>query len=230
MDQPHPNFRYAELEQIASQLQGSYQRNAVLLEREHQFLRHASHELRTPIAVTRTNLELIEKMGMPPGYERPVERIDRANKGMQQLTETLLWLSRENEAAPSVHEIALDQLLHELIDDLRYLLNEKEVALKTEHIQALSPRLVSITPMRIILSNLIRNAFQYTCEGEIRFDLNEERLIIENIDAGSEMVDPDNSFGLGLMLVKKICEKLGWELDLVFSQQGVKACLILQNT
>ena len=32
------------------------------LNREHHFLRNASHELRTPIAVIRTNMDLLERL------------------------------------------------------------------------------------------------------------------------------------------------------------------------
>ncbi|WP_244225164.1 histidine kinase dimerization/phospho-acceptor domain-containing protein [Vibrio aquaticus] len=62
------------------------------------FLGYASHELRTPIAVTRNNSELLCKMiskGIPSEKQLVVlDRIERAGFTMTDLTETLLWLNQ----------------------------------------------------------------------------------------------------------------------------------------
>lgn len=225
IDEPRPDFRYTELNRIAGQLQEAFRRIATLLEREHQFLRHASHELRTPIAVIRANMELLDKIGVPERISSPVKRVRRANQSMLQLTETLLWLSRENEAAPRVEEVRVDLLLDELCEDLKYLLQEKPVRLRREYAPDLAARELPVTPLRIVLSNLLRNAFQYTGEGEVILQVNADSLLIENWEMGRCDNDPDQSFGLGLMLVQRICERMGWQLEMAFEEQGVIARL-----
>ncbi len=222
-----PNFRYKELNDIAQQLQLSYEKNADLLDREHQFLRHASHELRTPIAITKANLELLNKVGIPATLAPSFERISRANNNMQQLTETLLWLSRDTAATPNIKAIDLSALCEETLEELAYLLEGKEVQLVRDFALTQDQIPLPETPLKIVLSNLIRNAFQYTYEGKISISLSDKTLIIENIDHGTQAYDTDNSFGLGLMLVKKICERLQWELTLHFGEFGVKAILRL---
>lgn len=222
-----PDFRYEELNRISEQLQLAFERIALLLERERQFLRHASHELRTPIAVIRANMELLDKMGVPDNLARPVDRIRRANHGMLQLTETLLWLSRENEAAPNVNPVHLPHLLDELSEELAYLLQDKEVSLQRIGFADIPAMALAETPLRIVVSNLLRNAFQYTAEGDVRIDLSPERLVIENREHGTQDIDTDQSFGLGLMLVKRICDRLGWTLTLEFLATGVRAELTL---
>ncbi|RDE18403.1 sensor histidine kinase [Motiliproteus coralliicola] len=227
--EPRPDFRYHELNRIAEQLQQAFERIASLLAREHQFLRHASHELRTPVAVVRANMELLDRLELPSPMQRPIERVRRANQTMLQLIETLLWLSRENEAPPNVTEVQVDRLLEELSEELGYLLQDKPVALRCEF-EADQPVLaLPVTPLRIVLSNLLRNAYQYTAEGEVRIILSGRQLVIENCDQGEAEADSDNSFGLGLMLVQKICERLGWSLDLQFTDQGVRAALVLPS-
>lgn len=227
ISEPRPEFRYAELNRIAEQLQQAFERIASLLEREHQFLRHSSHELRTPIAVIRANVELLDKIGVPPSLERPVERVRRANHTMLQLTETLLWLSRENQTEPRLGNLKLDQLLDEMSYELDFLLQGKEVQIRRQFVDDLPVLALPETPLRIVLSNLMRNAFQYTAEGEVTLELTAERLIIENRERGEQETDSDQSFGLGLMLVKRICDRLGWTLDLRFQEQGVRAELRL---
>lgn len=160
MDQHPPDFRYAELNRIASQLQGSFQRISKLVQREHDFLRNASHELRTPIAITRANLELLNKIGIPDQIQRPVERIQRANYTMQQLTETLLWLSRDMEKQPPAQPQHLPELLTQHCDELSWLLEGKEVEVTIQAEKAASPLYAPPAALQIVLHNLIRNAFQ----------------------------------------------------------------------
>lgn len=227
ISQTRPDFRYVELNRIAEQLQAAFERIASLLEREHQFLRHASHELRTPIAIIRANMELLDKVGVPETLNRPVERVRRANHAMLQLTETLLWLSRENETAPNLRDVQVNELLDELSEELGYLLRDKSVDILRHYAADLPVLPLPEVPLRIVLSNLLRNAFQYTDEGDVLLDLTADRLVIENREHGELNIDSDQSFGLGLMLVKRICERLGWSLELQFQEQGVRAELTL---
>ena len=227
ISQTRPDFRYVELNRIAEQQQAAFERIASLLEREHQFLRHASHELRTPIAVIRANMELLDKIGVPEALNRPVDRVRRANHAMLQLTETLLWLSRENETAPTQRDVQIDDLLDDLTEELGYLLQDKSVDILRQYAADLPLIPLPEIPLRIVLSNLLRNAFQYTDEGDVLLEVTADRLVIENREHGELNIDSDQSFGLGLMLVKRICDRLGWSLELHFQEQGVRAELTL---
>ena len=85
---------------------------------------------------------------------------------MKHLTETLLWLSRDDVDSLTTSDVALDKLVVQLATDMQYLLKEKpvEVVLDTQPCRIQLPEMVA----RIVLSNLIRNAFQYTWEGRVR--------------------------------------------------------------
>ncbi|MDO6749732.1 histidine kinase dimerization/phospho-acceptor domain-containing protein, partial [Gilvimarinus sp. 1_MG-2023] len=84
----------------------------------------ASHELRTPIAVVRNNTELLRRLTerhTPLDDTRvlaTVARLERAGITMAQLTETLLWLSRDDIASLPVRQIAPSDLLLQLVDEL----------------------------------------------------------------------------------------------------------------
>lgn len=220
-----PDFRYSELNTIADQLKASYAKSAAVIEREHQFLRHSSHELRTPIAVIRSNIEFLEKVGVTHNLCQPVERINRASHTMLQLTQTLLWLSRESEVEPESTTVNVPELAGNLIDELSYLLQGKDVSLETAYLDQNLCHQIPLTPFRIVLSNLLRNAFQYTHTGWIKVHISEHTVSIENSEPDEEKLDNDNSFGLGLILVRKICERLNWEIEVQFKQCGVLAKL-----
>lgn len=226
INQEIPDFRYQELNRIGHQLHGAFDRISRLLEREHLFLRNASHELRTPIAVVRANMELLDKMGYDEIMARPLGRINRANKGMQQLIETLLWLSRENEAAPQISSIHPTAFLEDIIEDLKYLLDNKPVVMTHDFSEEIQSIELPVTPLRIVLANLIRNAFQHTQEGQVSFTLTQDSFQIENQDSGTAHGDSDDSFGLGLMMVQQICERMQWPLELEHRDNGVRARLI----
>ena len=230
LNAPRPDFRYTEFNRIAEQLQDAFSRIASLMEREHNFLRHASHELRTPIAVIRTNVELLEKLEVSTGLARPFDRIRRANQTMLQLTETLLWLSRENDTPPQQTTIDPAEMLEQLTAELSYLLEGKNINL-LRHFPA-EPQQIELAtvPFQIVVGNLLRNAFQYTGEGTITLTVDYRLLVIENRETGNHHHNSDDSFGLGLMLVKKICDKLNWALKLEFQEGGVRAELMLPHS
>jgi signal transduction histidine kinase len=225
IQQPVPDFRFLELNSIAEQLRTAFDRIAGLLDREHQFVRHASHELRTPIAIIRANMELLQRVGIPTTLRCPMERINRASQNMQQLTETLLWLSRENDTPPSISSVDPARLLDDISEELAYLLQGKEVELQRDYPEARSAHTLPMVPLRIVLANLLRNAFQFTERGTITLTVTSQSIVIRN---KSEYLaeDSDSSFGLGLMLVQKICDRLGWQLYLEWLNHGVKAELL----
>lgn len=217
-DQPRPHFRYREHDLIAEKLQQAFQRIGEVIESEHQFLRHASHELRTPIAVLRSNIELLNHMKpdceMEPRAAAPWQRIDRAVSNMQHMTETLLWLSRNEPIDNHLQPIPVDKMLQQLIEENSYLLQGKEVELTTE----LPPTTITTAemPCRIALNNLIRNAFQYTTTGWVKVQLTNEGVVISNANTECPHGEPngtDIGFGLGLKLVKKICGQMGWKFQ-----------------
>ncbi|MEQ9463842.1 MAG: histidine kinase dimerization/phospho-acceptor domain-containing protein [Haliea sp.] len=78
-----PDFSYPELNQLAQLIRNSLSSVQESLDREHLFLRHTSHELRTPIAVIRNNVELLQKLQARDEHQsehqkQVIERIDRA--------------------------------------------------------------------------------------------------------------------------------------------------------
>lgn len=221
--EPLPELAYQELDNLASQLQSSFKRVDDSLDNERKFLSNASHELRTPIAVQQANITLLKKLGawQDDGTEqgKAQERILRASLNMRQLTETLLWLSRDFQALPKSHTIELSKLAQTLIDENRYLLKHKEVevVLQRNTCALTVPENLS----RIILNNLIRNAFQYTHQGHVVIELGEDNIKIINHCKGSDAIDnQESSFGLGLALVEKICAKAGWHYQMQAIEGG----------
>lgn len=214
LNQPSPDFSYPELNELAELIRTSLHSVQESLDREHRFLRHTSHELRTPISVMRSNMELLKKIDdrNEPGdelrREQIVDRIDRASLNMKHLTETLLWLSRDDADSLPVKSVSLDAMLNELVEELSYLLNDKavKVDLRTTPYTLQVPEYAT----RIILVNLIRNAFQHTWEGTVLIRQSRNQVEIVNEQSNYDDKDQELGFGLGLRLIEQLSTKLGW--------------------
>ena len=217
-----PNFTFNGL---ANTLAESLNENLRLIEKDKFFLRAASHELRTPIAVSSVNIELInmysEIQHISPKLTVPLLRIENAVKDMQQLSETLLWLDHDGGSSIESTQFDLRSTIHSIVADSRYLLKNKNVVvvINCEN----SNICCNFPSFKIVLGNIVRNAMQYTISGRIEIDLDERMALIKNVDRNETFVNAvnpdstdnaDNSdygYGLGLILVEKICNKGHWK-------------------
>ena len=212
LKQPIPDFQYSELNTLAKIINSSLSSVQETLARELQFLSYASHELRTPIAVVRANTELLiklqEKEGGTTKQSAVLARIERAGFTMTNLTETLLWLSRDDANLPDSGKVDIAQLIKQLVDELNYLLEKKAVLLEVET-ETYIVNAAEI-PCRIVLANLIRNAFQHTLEGKITISQVKRSVAIINTNEDKLVDRSDLGFGLGLQLTKKLADRYGW--------------------
>ncbi|OZG75426.1 hypothetical protein BTA51_03365 [Hahella sp. CCB-MM4] len=216
--QPAPDFRYSELNTLAEIVRGSLLSVQQALEREHDFLRHASHELRTPIATVRSNIELLKKLNATPSANegkvsekegKVIERIERASATMSHLTETLLWLSRDTEGPLPEEPVQLDALVEQISHDLAYLLQGKSVFVHTQTSSTVLP--LPRVAAQIVLANLVRNAFQHTQAGEVWIDQKGNQVTIVNRNQSAELDEANElGFGLGLDLTRKLAERFNW--------------------
>ena len=213
LSQPVPDFQYRELNTLAGIVHTSLGSVNTALQREQEFLGYASHELRTPISVIRSNAALLKKVSPDPGSkEQQVrERIDRASLTMKDMTETLLWLSRDEDAPLPLETVELSGLIRQLVQELDYLLKGKpvEVSLALEPVELQLP----VTAARLMLCNLIRNAFQHTLSGRVVIHQRGAEVVLCNTEeAADEAKDGNNSlgFGLGLKLTRKLAMRFDW--------------------
>jgi signal transduction histidine kinase len=212
---------------LAEALEEAMQRVEAHIEREHRFSRYASHELRTPVTIIKGAVVLLKKKFIgedDPAY-RPLKRIDRAVTNMENIIETLLWLSREELAVDQNQVFAVGSVVQEAIEQNRYLIVNKPI--DVEFVPENEPQL-SIPPaiLQIALTNLIRNAIQHTTAGKIRVIVKADRVIVSDTGAGMELEDwkldtqshgrrdPNKGFGLGLSIVQRLCDRLGWKLEI----------------
>jgi len=225
------NFPITELNEIADQLRDGVDQVRASNQREQQFLKHASHELRTPLAVVQASLDTLQfQTSDDSPAQRSISRALKASGRMMQLSEALLWLARESDKTIPRSALALPPLCEQLVDDHRYLLRGRAIHIQ----QQVAPLTLEIEAplLTIVLANLIRNACQHSGVtdqgvGEILIQLDGQQLQITN-PVDPQMRSGDQSFGLGLELVERICHKLGWTFRFQLSEHQAQVLVTFQ--
>lgn len=223
------NSASAEFVIIAEALNDYLIRNDRFVERERAFIDSASHELRTPIAVIGGASSIaLEEPDLPTKARHQLNRIHRTTKAVEQLIALLLVLAKDpRRLARSSDRIALDRLLPEIVEDHRHLTTGKDLLLTLGPLAA-----CEITaPLPIVqtaIGNLLRNAIENSDRGEIRIRLDENGLVtIEDPGHGMSPEEIGAIYaqlargggergggGIGIDLISRVCEHLGWRLDL----------------
>ncbi len=217
-----------EARQLASSLHALAQRVTEHVARERNFTRDASHELRTPLTVIRVASDMaLDDETLPPRTTRSLQRIQRAGRDMEAIIDAFLILARESEVAPQSELFDVGEVVRYEADSARELLGGRPVQLQVDIGQPMTlhapPRV-----LHVVISNLLRNACNYTDEGCIRIVLGEGRVSVSDTGIGMSEVSLQQAFdpfyrasperpqgtGLGLSIVRRLCERFGWRIEL----------------
>ena len=87
---------------------------------------------------------------------------------------------------------------------------------------------VAATACRIVLSNLIRNAYQHTQSGTVYIEQIADSVMIRNVDQSKKTCD-DLGFGLGLKLTDKLVERFAWQYDVEVEETGHRVTVAFSN-
>ena len=231
LDSQLPDFKFKELNALASLIHENLTSMAESITREQAFLGYASHELRTPIAVLRSNCALLEKVNPNPCDKEKLirQRIERASLTMKSMTETLLWLSRKGETEMSVERVSVGHVVEQTQQELIYLLSGKAVTVKLEKDN--SEYTLPLTPVVIVLNNLIRNAFQHTQAGHVDIVQRNQQVVITNTETQHDLAASGSSelgFGLGMQLVEKLTQQFNWQYECEQTEQGYRASITFE--
>ena len=198
---------YKETREIEQALHESKVDIARFFQREHEFSRFASHELRTPIMVIQGSAELLGKVpNQPPVAIKAINRLQKASEEMRELTEAFLLLGK---AQIDQHHFGTYQLEHNLrqqLDTMAPIFAKQDASYVLD---ISSPSTISAPEsfINIVINNLVKNAFSYSV-GDIEIQLSGNELTIVNRHDGNETFNA--GYGCGLVIVERICEKMGW--------------------
>lgn len=227
-----------------AQLTGSFNDMLVRLsnsfEIQKQFSANAAHELRTPLAVLQTDLEVFRKKNChdTEEYELILNRIQEQTGRLSHLISTLLDMTNLN-SVPRNDSISLAALTEEVLCDLDSIADQAHITLQQKEGDQL------ITGSYLLLYravyNLVENAIKYNCpDGSVTVEIRQENqrvlLMVKDTGIGIPPEDQEKIFdpffrvdksrsramggaGLGLAMVDSIAKEHGGQVKVLSSNK-----------
>ena len=235
--QPDPNRD--EVDELAHAFDCYLSRIRTCVERERAFTADVSHELRTPLAIIRGAVEVLEDdADLNSGQRQRIARIERASQDMTDLTSALLHLARErNAAGDEPGSCAIADVVRESVEKHRVLSENKPIEIKLELGQNIMIPAEKILAS-VVVDNLIDNAIRHAESGQVCVCLEDHRLVVSDTGKGIAEAELEQIFrrhyrgsgsdgaGIGLSLVKRICDLSGWRIA-IDSKPGAGTTAVL---
>ncbi len=201
-----------------------------------QFTSDASHELKTPLSVLRTSLDMIPPEESPPLTREKLGYMDLSVRKMQSLVDQLIQLAKSGARDGKVlktEKIALKPFLSSLVSQNHVLIERKNLQVRLSADPTAECR-TSRESLRIILGNLFDNAVKFTPEGGaitvgmvkrgkvchffvedtgIGIDEREHKRIFERFYKIEGSRSEDAGSGMGLAIAKEYAQLIGAELS-----------------
>lgn len=226
-----------EVQTLAESIESFARRNESFVERERNFTRDASHELRTPLTIIKMATDMM--LADPDDATvtaKSLYRIKRAGKDMEALIEAFLILARESDLGLPSERFCVNRLVAEEIERVTDLISGRPVSVRfveLQQIQTNGPARV----FSVMLSNLLRNAAQYTDAGEIVVTIDAHSVQVDDTGKGMSQEDTARAFelyyrgqqsgrgghGVGLTIVKRLSDRFGWPVH-IDSELGNGTC------
>jgi two-component system sensor histidine kinase TctE len=214
------------------------QRLDLAIELVRRFTADASHQMRTPLAILRTHLDLVRRLGSEtPAGQSALNEVDSAINRLERLLKQLVTLARADEqniAQPAVENVDLNDIAFNVLSERAPQAFTRDIDVQFDRCD--KPALIPGNSVLIgeLLANLIDNAIRYNRAGGMVLvrtvvDLTAARVEVEDTGPGIPAAHlgrvferfyrvpmsngPDGS-GLGLAIVKALSDRLGAQIVL----------------
>lgn len=239
-------FGDRDIGMIAASVDQYQQRIEDFVRRERDFTDDAGHELRTPLTVILGAMPLLkEDSAHDADSHARVMRVERAATQMSAQIEALLFLARED-GGQCRQPCAMSEVVESLVDQWRDVATSKGLEIRAA-IQD-SPMVLAPPGMAAsVIGNVLANAVRHTPRGEVRVTVCSDRVRVEDTGPGIRPDEQAQIFerhyrgigsggsGIGLYLVRRICDRIGWRIqiasraaggtifEIIFSAEGGRA-------
>ena len=234
-----------DIQQLGERLDWMRKRLADLEQQKNRFLRHMSHELKTPLTALREGAELLseEVVGKLTPEQREIAEILRHNSiELQKLIEDLLsyGASQAQKPAVEVARVELSRVADRVLDDQKLALRAKHLKLDV-NVPDLALNADS-EKLRVMLDNLLSNAIKFSPPGgtislsarksgdEVELDVvdqgpgiapEERSLVFEPFYRGRHAADAlVKGTGIGLSVVREYAQMHGGGAEVVEEEHG----------
>jgi len=220
----------SELRPLAGSLNALLARLDDALSAQRRFTADAAHELRTPLAAVRLQVELAERAPDPEARAAALTELKSGVDRAARLVEQLLMMARFEPDAPEDAATAVDltPIVHDALVARAALAEDKRIDMGCARTAPVAVR-GDAASLAMLLANLLDNALRYTPAGgriDVAVDDDQGQAVLSVADTGpgipaaerervferfhrgtSAISAPDaNGSGLGLSIVRRIAD------------------------
>lgn len=248
-----PEALPSELTGLATHFNVLLERVAVIRQRERDFIRHAAHELRTPIAGLRATTDLaLSQQRDAAAYAEHLVTCQKTAEELGELVKRLSALARigQSSGAATHAPVDLSRLLRECLEPFVHRAEERRLHVKDDLGSESLVAIADAALLRIVFNNLLDNAVSYASDGgEIRlsgcrtdrgieisianpaedFTGNVERLFEPLFRREPSRHDATTHLGIGLTLSRDAAMAMGGTLSAEKSSDGLRFTLALPS-
>ncbi|WP_459978465.1 sensor histidine kinase [Nautilia lithotrophica] len=198
------------------------------------FIRDATHEMNTPISVVLTNIEMLKMKNIE---SKELQRIEFSAKRLEKIFKDLAFVRLNHKQKKELTDINLKDLLKKRIEIFQTIIENKNIEINRdcEDVFVTADR----EDMIRLVDNLLSNAIKYSPQNEkIYISLQNKELSISNIGEIKNLNkitkkfyredQNEGGFGLGLYIVKKICDYYGFEFT-IYNDKGFVKTIVKFN-
>lgn len=214
-----------ELRPVIDALNHALERVRVYILLQRRFVADASHQLRTPLAVLKTQVAMARRDDDPQLRHEALSAIERGVDNMGRVVNQLLTLARAEPGGAALRKERLDfgAIARDVLVGLGAIAFDKDIDLSFEAPDAALPINGHVTLLRELVTNLVDNALRHIPEGgsvAVRLASSNAAilLVVEDNGPGIPEADRERVFerfhrlapstvegtGLGLAIVKEI--------------------------
>jgi len=215
-----------EFNQLSSSLTNLLERDTRSYKIQKEFTENASHELQTPIAIIRADLDMLLQENLSEKESEIVDNMYSETKRLEHLNKSLLLLAKMENKQYEDKEVFF------LSDVIQYLMPNyaKLYSIGISFIQKADVKLdVNRMLVEVLVNNLVVNALRNVEEGtNVKILLDDRRLAVSNHSLSGKL-DTDMLFsrfhnptrnqrgnGLGLAIVRQVCDYYKWSISYDF--------------
>jgi signal transduction histidine kinase len=210
------------------------------------FLADSAHELLTPVAALRLNLELADE---EKNYRQFLREAQNQAGRLQALVDSLLDLSKIESAEPQFEEFSLTRIIEDIEGEFLPLAakrgNTFSIQMPQEEVFIAGNK----DQIHTALENLVDNAFKFSRKGgkvDLKLEITDQEAIVCVQDDGIGIPEEERSrafqrffrgrnasslpgSGLGLAIVKAIADRHAADIDLESSEDGTTVSIAFQQ-
>ncbi|MCC9166305.1 sensor histidine kinase [Pontibacter harenae] len=208
-----------------------------------EFTENASHEIQTPLAILNSKIELfMQSENLTQQQAKLLEEMYSSVSRLSRLNKSLILLTRiENREYKVQEPIPLHLVIQEQLEQLQEMASMHQLIVLPPQLE---PTFILMNQglAEMLVSNLLTNAIRHNHEGgTIQVSLSPQELCVENTGEALEVApellfarfmsvkDSSGSLGIGLALVKKVCEIYAMTPSYAYANGKHSLCIRFQQ-